>query len=69
MSKSYLIVEFLALFVVLPLGLLYLPWKLPPLAILWLATGCCLAVLLRDPTFYRRLLWNPAPLARISSGF
>jgi membrane protease YdiL (CAAX protease family) len=39
-----------------------LPWKLPPLPILWLATGFCLTILLRDPSFNRNLLWNPAPL-------
>jgi len=63
MSTPYLILEFLALFVALPLGLRCLPWRVPPLPVLWLATGFCLAVLLRDPTFNRSLLWNPAPLS------
>ncbi len=63
MSKAYLVLEFTTLFLGLPLALRCLPGKLPPLPILWLATGFCLAVLLCDPTFNRNLLWNPAPLA------
>ena len=62
MPKTYLILEFTALFVALPILLRYVPWRIPPLPILWLAAGLCLFALLRDPAFNRALLWNPAPL-------
>ncbi len=62
MPRPYLFVEFAALFLALPLGLRCSPWKLPPLPVLWLATGFCLTILLRDPSFHRNLLFNPAPL-------
>ena len=63
MQKPYLIVEFALLFVAVPLGLRYLPWKVPPLPVLWTAMAFCLFLLLRDPGFARRHFWNPAPLS------
>ena len=63
MQKPWLILEFALLFLALPLGLSYLPWKLPPLPVLWAAMAYCLFVLLRDPGFDRSHLWNTAPLS------
>jgi uncharacterized protein len=63
MQKAHLILEFTLLFVAVPLGLRYLPWKTLPLPVLWTAMGFYLLVLLRDPGFGRRQFWNPAPLS------
>ena len=63
MLRPYLICEFSFLFLALPLALRFVPWKIPPLPALWVASGCCLLILLRDPTFVRTQLWNPASLA------
>jgi membrane protease YdiL (CAAX protease family) len=62
MPRLYLPLEFLLLFVALPISLRYAPWRIPPLPVLWAATAFCLSILLRDPTFDRSQLWNPAPL-------
>ena len=63
MNRSYLGIEFALLFLALPVSLRYLPRKIPPIPILWLAAGLCLLFLLRDASFERRVLWNSAPLA------
>jgi uncharacterized protein len=55
--------EFLLLFLGLPIALYFhLANGLPPLPILWVVAAWCLAILLRDPTFDRRQLWNAGPL-------
>lgn len=62
-SRLFLLSEFLALFIGLPLALFFgLATSLPPLPILWVVAAYCLVVLLRDPTFDRRQLWNASPL-------
>ncbi len=62
-TRLFLAGEFLALFIGLPLALFFgLATRIPPLPILWAAALYCLIVLLRDPTFDRRQLWNAAPL-------
>jgi membrane protease YdiL (CAAX protease family) len=62
-SPLFLASEFLLSFIGIPLALFFrLATKLPPLPVLWLVSVYCLVVLLRDPTFDRRQLWNPAPL-------
>jgi membrane protease YdiL (CAAX protease family) len=63
MQRAYLVFEFTLVFFGLPLSLRYLPWKIPPLPVLWAATGICLFLLLRDPGFDRSELWNPTPLS------
>ncbi len=64
-SRLFLASEFLALFIGIPLALFFgLASKLPPLPILWVIAAYCLVVLLRDPSFDRRQLWNAAPLWR-----
>jgi membrane protease YdiL (CAAX protease family) len=61
--RFFLAAEFLALFIGLPVALFFgLATRLPPLPILWAAALYCLIVLVRDPTFNRRQLWNAAPL-------
>ncbi len=70
-SPVYLVIEYAALFILLPLvvGVLPLilertPWftdesvKIPVLPVLWVITVACLMVLLRDPSFQRGRLWQ-----------
>jgi CAAX protease family protein len=57
-------VEFLLLFVVLPLAFRFKPFPFPLIPALWLLTAYCLYRLLRDPSFDRHLLWNPGPMGR-----
>jgi membrane protease YdiL (CAAX protease family) len=62
-SRLLLAVEFLTLFIALPVVLfLGLASSLPPLPLLWAVAVYCLIVLLRDPNFDRRQLWNAALL-------
>ncbi len=62
---ALLLSEFLLLFLVLPLAVFAEgPYRLDPLHPLWLAGGICLAVLLLDPSFDRRQLWNAKALGR-----
>jgi membrane protease YdiL (CAAX protease family) len=61
--RFFLASEFLLLFLGLPIALYFhLSTGLPPLPILWVVATWCLAILLRDPTFDRRQLWNTGPL-------
>lgn len=53
-----LLVEYLALFVLLPAAYALDAVPLPLFPALWLVAGVCLAVLRRDPRFERRRLWN-----------
>lgn len=63
--RALLLAEFLLLFAALPLVVfLRTTGKLDPLQPLWLASAVCLVLLLLDPTFDRRQLWNAAPLGR-----
>jgi uncharacterized protein len=61
-SRAALLAEFLALFLVQPLALFFLPARIPPIPLLWAWCLFCLVLLYRDPTFPRRQLWNTAPL-------
>ncbi len=68
MPRASLLIEFLLLFVALPLGYRFSPRPLPAIPILWLAALYCYWQLRRDPTFTTALLWNPQPLpAQLSS--
>lgn len=61
--RLFLAAEFLLLFLGVPVALYFhLADGVPPLPILWVIAAWCLAVLLRDPTFDRRRLWNTGPL-------
>jgi len=63
--RTWLLLEFGLLYVAGPLALcLRLTDGLNALEMLWLLAGFCLTLLLTDPTFDRRQLWNPAPLRR-----
>lgn len=57
-----LIVEFVLLFVLLPIGFRFKPFPFPIIPALWLLTIYCLFRLLRDPSFDRTLLWNSVAL-------
>jgi membrane protease YdiL (CAAX protease family) len=62
MSHFALLLEFLALFLALPLAYRFSPLRIPALPLLWAVCGYALWQLLRDPRFDRAQLWNPAPL-------
>jgi uncharacterized protein len=59
----WLILELVVLFVGLPLGYRFSPWRIPALPLLWLVTGYAWWQLARDPGFDRGQLWNAAPLS------
>ena len=63
MSRTSLAIEFLALFVLLPLGFRFSPVRVPALPLLWIVAGYAWWILLRDTRFDRSKLWNTAPLA------
>jgi membrane protease YdiL (CAAX protease family) len=58
MSPVLLWLEFLILFVALPLAVRFSPVRLPLLPLLWLAALYCYLVLRGDSTFTRAKLWN-----------
>jgi uncharacterized protein len=55
-----LILEFLLLFLVLPLAFRFKPFPFPPIPALWLLALYCWLRLRSDPSFDRRQLWNAA---------
>ncbi len=57
-------IEFLLLFVGVPLGYRFSPRPIPALPLLWVAALYCWWQLRRDPKFSRALLWNPEPAVR-----
>ena len=63
MSRTPLILEFLILFIVLPLAYRCFPVRIPALPLLWIFSGYALAQLLRDPRFDPARLWNASALA------
>ncbi|WP_446745790.1 CPBP family intramembrane glutamic endopeptidase [Silvibacterium acidisoli] len=64
MRRILLAAEFVLLFVAGPVLLALHRASFPPLPLLWLIFAYCLVVLLRDPEFERKQLWNAAPLRR-----
>jgi len=62
MSRSLPILEFLIIFIALPLAYRLSRVRIPALPLLWAVSGYALWQLLRDPRFDRSLLWNAAPL-------
>ena len=63
--RVLLVAEFLLVFVGMPVAVfLHAGRGIAPLDLLWLATAACLGLLLLDPTFDRRQLWNALPLRR-----
>lgn len=61
-SSFFFASEFLLLFFGVPLALYFhIASRLPPLPVLWVIATYCLTVLVRDPTFDRRQLWNTGP--------
>jgi hypothetical protein len=61
-TKALLVLEFLAIFVGVPLALVLGKPGIPPLPVLWLAAAYALIALWRDPEYPRAQLWNPRPL-------
>jgi membrane protease YdiL (CAAX protease family) len=64
MSRRLLLVEFLTVFVALPLAYRFTPIRFPALPLLWIVAGYALGQLLCDPHFNRACLWNAAPLSQ-----
>ena len=62
MPRSWLVLEFLTVFVAPPLGYRFSPVRIPALPLLWIVAGYALSQLLRDPRFDRTRLWNAATL-------
>lgn len=62
MSRTALILEFSILFVGLPLGYRFAPFRIPALPFLWVVTAYAWWQLLRDPRFDRAMLWNAGAL-------
>jgi hypothetical protein len=63
--RVLLLLEFAVLYIGGPLAVrMQMSGGLNALEMLWLAAAFCLALLLLDPTFDRRQLWNAAPLKR-----
>src|SRR5215469_1494637 len=62
MPRSALILEFALLFVALPLGYRFSPFRIPVLPLLWTVTAYAWWQLLRDPRFDRARFWNAGAL-------
>ena len=58
MPRLALVVEFVLIFVAMPLGYRFSPVRIPVLPLLWVVSGYALWQLLRDPAFDRSRLWN-----------
>ncbi len=63
MSHSALGLEFVVLFVALPVGFRLSPWPLPALPVLWLAAFYCWWTMRKDPAFSTGTLWSHHGLA------
>lgn len=62
MPRLFLVLEFVMLYLALPLAYRFSPVRLPALPFLWTVSGCALWRLLRDPRFDRTRLWNAGRL-------
>ena len=62
MTPPALIVEFLLLFLALPLAYRFSPVRIPALPLLWVVSGYALWQLIRDPHLNRGQLWNAVRL-------
>lgn len=62
MPRTFLVLEFVIVFVALPLGYRFSPVRIPALPLLWFVSGYALWQLLRDPRFDRTRLWKAATL-------
>ena len=57
-TRGALWVEFSLLFIALPLGYRFSPWRIPALPVLWVVVGYAVWQLLRDAHFDRAKLWS-----------
>ena len=62
MIRAALIIEFLCLFVALPLAYRFSPVRIPALPLLWIVAAYAGWQLVRDPQFNRTQLWNAGEL-------
>jgi membrane protease YdiL (CAAX protease family) len=62
MPRSALIVEFVLIFIALPLGYRFSPLRIPVLPLLWAVTAYAWWQLLRETQFDRASLWNAGAL-------
>lgn len=63
MPRFALVLEFLVLFIALPLAYRFSPVRVPALPVLWAAAAYAWWQLLRDPHFDRAQLWNAGALS------
>ena len=63
MPRSLLVLEFLLLFIALPLAYRLSPVRIPALPLLWGVTAYAAWQLFRDPNFSRSHLWKAASIA------
>ena len=56
--RIWLSIEYALLFIVLPIAYVFNVIPLPPIPVLWIGAGACLAVLLGRGDFDRSRLWN-----------
>ncbi len=62
MTRSALILEFLSIFVALPLAYRFSQVRIPALPLLWVVSGYAFWKLMTDPLFNRNRLWNVGQL-------
>src|SRR5262249_20077947 len=62
LSRPGLVVEFVLLFVAMPVGFRLLPVRISPIPALWLAALYCYFILRLMPAFSHKWLWNATPL-------
>jgi len=60
MARAALVIEFLVLYVALPLGYRFSPVRIPALPVLWIVAAYAWWRLLADPHFHHTQLWNAA---------
>jgi uncharacterized protein len=62
MPRAALLIEFVSLFIGLPLAYRFLPFRISPLPVLWAVALYCYLVLRSDPSFSMASLWNTASI-------
>lgn len=67
-ASPWLVVELLVIYIGLPLGYRFSPWRIPALPLLWLVAGYAWWMLRRDAGFDAGKLWNAGPLWRSLPG-
>jgi membrane protease YdiL (CAAX protease family) len=61
-------IEFIVLFFACPTAFAYARHRLPAIPALWVLMAYCLFILLRDPNFNSRRLWDPSAIESYAAG-